>query len=374
MKKMNVIWFTALSLALTVSVGCSSEADKLDDPEVPVLPEEPREYPFAFLVANQGNQSSRISTLTGVAADGTTQDSLFYRANGRELGSLLKSVVRVEDRGYAVLQGSLTVEVFDAYTFKSIATIALPENTKPMYACYLGNDLLAVSDYATTADDNRLVLINTATNKIERMVEGVGQAAQMLVHNNKLYLGGNSLRIFDLDNITATGMRFLKDGSYNYNAWAESKMVVDKNDCLWIYHDGSLTGGRRMVCIDTQTEEVVKEVMAPGLMLTNASKVEISAAGDCIYISGRINNVRGIIALDITADEMPSELLFSTADVMSSDRTVNAMEVTQEGDILLCDVKDSAVENGKVHKFTAEGQSVASYTTGMLPREISLYE
>lgn len=374
MKKMNWIWFAALSLALTVNVGCSSESDVLDEPEVPVLPEEPRENPFAFIVANQGNTVSRTSLLTGVKADGTTQDSVFYKVNDRSLGTLLKSVTRAEDKLYAVLNNSLTVEVFDAYTFESIATIALPEATRPMYACYLGNNLLAVSDYGTVASDNRFVIIDTEQNEVVRTIEGIGQATQMLVHKNKLFVGGNTFRIFDLDNITLEGMRRINDQTSLYTSWENAKMVVDKNDNLWIYHVGTLTGGRRMVCINPDTEEIIKEVPAPGVMLNSGSKLDISPEGDRIYISGRINNVRGIIALDITATEMPSEVLFSTADLIGTDRTLNAMAVTKTGNILLCDAKTSGVEDGKVHELTPTGELVATYTTGMMPQDIYLYE
>lgn len=383
MKKMNWIWFAALSLALTVNVGCSSDADGLNEPEVPVQPEEPeepeepevpRENPFAFLVASQGNTVSRTSLLTGVTADGTTQDSVFYKVNDRSLGTLLKSVTRVEDRLYAVLNNSLTVEVFDAYTFESIATIALPENMRPMYACYLGNDLLAVSDYNTATDDNNLVIIDTKANEVVRTVNGIGQASQMLVHKNKLFVGGNTFRIFDLDNITLEGMRRMNDQTSLYNSWENSKMVVDKNGNLWIYHVGTLTGGRRLACIDPETETVLKEVMAPGVILNSASKLDISPEGDRIYIWGLLNGVRGIIAVDITATELPSDVLFATGSFIVTGRTMSAITVAKSGNILLCDAASSGTSDGKVHEFTPAGEFVATYTTGMGPQDIYLYE
>ncbi|MGL5960152.1 MAG: DUF5074 domain-containing protein [Bacteroidales bacterium] len=331
-------------------------------------------YPFRVLVANEGQFTYGTASLTGITKTGEVFKDIFRRTNNRPLGDIAHSILQIEDKLYVTLNNSKKIEVMNARTFNSLTTILTPPNFIPTYMCHLGGDSMAVADIVT-GNGKKLLIVDLKSNTVTREIEDIGTGGQMIVHEGKLYLGNSPLRIFDLENISKEGMRRIKDKNIFLTAWNESKIILDKNNKIWVFHDGVLTGGKRLVCIDPASETIVKQIQIKGATIGSFPRLDISPEKDVLYLTGAFNKVNGIIAIGIDAEVFPTALHFSTANEMPSEkeRVLYNMSVSKEGTIFICDVLYGSIASGYVHEYQADGTHIRTVSAGIFPQYLFFY-
>lgn len=116
--------FFPLMLMAACTLGFTGCSDN-DEPVVP-NPDIPTSTEGAF-VLNQGNYTLQFEgtlTLLDYASNEASQ-KLFFKANGRSLGSTPQGGVVYGDKIYLAIYGSNVIEVIDRKTFKSIKQLSL---------------------------------------------------------------------------------------------------------------------------------------------------------------------------------------------------------------------------------------------------------
>ena len=175
------------------------------------------------------------------------------------MGDVAQSMTRIGDNLYVPLNNSKKLEVFNHETFESVETISINEDVIPMYVQHLGGDSIAVTDQMWRNSSSSLMIIDihhgTERQKLRRIVKIPGQTYQMQLTENKLFVGGTKLAVFDLGAITENDMRFIyTNGGETIQSADFSKIVKDRDGMLWTITQHWLYR------IDPKTEKVINTI------------------------------------------------------------------------------------------------------------------
>lgn len=365
MKKQYVtLLFAIAALSFT---GCTEKEPEINE-KPPVDEPSPKPTDVRILVANEGQFTKGTASLTSITQEGTVTHDVFKAANGRTIGDVAQSIFELDENYYVTLNNSRKVEVFNTKTYKSVETIVTDENTIPAYICHLGGDSIAMSE---KSELGLLTIIDTNHDKnnrnpIRRTIE-IGSSDQMKVTAKKLFIGGNSLRVFDLGKINKNDMREVKgsDGA-SITVSGDSKIVEDKNGKLWVLSGSQKSG--KLICIDPTTETVVSDVVIPNLDLGwFGARLDITPKGDSLFVNGTFNDKKAIFAFDIKTPTITTEPLFYISDDVS---VVYNMAVSKENTIFICDVEYGSIARGKLHELNKKGEVLKTFEAGIFPQYI----
>lgn len=124
---MEMTKFAKLLLIAALSIGFASCSKDDDEPDVP-NPDAPTVAEGAF-VLNQGNHGKQIEgSLTLIDySSSTSEQDIFQRVNGRNLGATPQCAVVYGSKIYLGIYGSNVIEIIDRTTYKSIKQISLAD-------------------------------------------------------------------------------------------------------------------------------------------------------------------------------------------------------------------------------------------------------
>ena len=347
--------FSPLLLGFSLVVtSCEKEPES---PKLP-LPEDVR-----AIVLNEGQYGKGTSSLSVLYYNGDVEQGLFEKTNNRKMGDVAQSMIKIEDRYYVTLSNSNKLEVFDSKSFQSIETMPLAKGDLPMYMEHLGGDSIAVTETDQMTSTSKLVIMDINHGKkrdvVRRTVALKGNSFQMELVNNKLFVGGDELAVFDLKNLTVEGKRPIKnDNGDAISLVSGSKVLTDGQNNLWVM------GYTHIYCINTSTEKVVKTLDISALKTDWVSCFDISPDKKTIYI----NAARKVYALDLENLSVPT---LPIIDKSTEDPTwtVYQMSVSKENTIFLSEVLFGANSSGKVYEYDpSNGKNIRMFAAGIFPR------
>lgn len=312
-----------------------------------------------ILIANEGQFTQGTASLTAIYKDGSVVNDVFRTANNRPIGDVAQAIEHYNDNFYVTLNNSKKIEVMNDITFKSVSTITLPDQTIPYFMCILGKDSMAVTDIGSKS---RLMIIDLNTNTLKRVIEKIGSGKKMIYTNNKLFVTGSSLRVFDSGKLNLNDMRTIKktDAS-NISSAGNSKIVKDKNGKLWVL------SAKELICIDPAKEAVIKAITFNGVSVGSWDGcLDIDESGQNLYFTGKVNNVQGILKYNINDSEAPTSLLFETTGV----KVIYNMALSHNETIIVNDVEYGSLARGKVHEYSLKGEELHLYEAGIFPQDI----
>lgn len=314
------------------------------------------------IVVNEGQFGYGTSSLTTLSTDGGVEQDVFRRINNRPMGDVAQSLTRIGDYYYVPLNNSRKVEVFETKTYRSIETMSIDLDVIPMYLTHLGGDSVAVTDQKM---NSKLMImdINHNTNRkfVRRYIDLGGRSFQMQLLNDKLFVGGDRLLVFDLNNLTGEGMRTIKrkDGSAIQTV-DFSKVVIDKNNLLWVL------GHHQVICIDPVTEQTVYELEVGNLNInTWVSCIDISPDRSTLYF----NSARKVYRIDIDNPVVPTTPII---DIDRKDqRTVYNMSVSKQNTIFFCEVLYGSISRAEIYEYEpSTGNEKGHFKAGIFPHYI----
>lgn len=358
---MNLFFKKALKLSFISALSVVSLMSCTEKVEY-ITQDVPETNNIRVLISNEGQFGAGTASLTAITFDNFVKNDVFRSINGRPIGDVAQSITEIGDNFYVTLNNSRKVEVLNKKTFKSVETIPTEKATIPTYIANIGNDKIAISEKGSAG---RLMIVNidnmgsgVAKREI-RVVEKVGSANQMKVINNKLFLAGGKLRVFDLDKIETESMREITDASSkSISVVGDSKIVSDKNGMIWVLNS------KRLVCIDPKTEKIVKEVPFIGISIDGwGGRLDISPDGERLYFTGKVDNIGGILKMAITDTVAPTELLFPHTGV----RVLYGMSVSFEETIFIADVEFGSLSRGLIHEYSTDGELLNTSEAGIFP-------
>lgn len=318
------------------------------------------------VVVNEGQFGYGTSSLTMLTQQGVVKQDVFRGVNNRPMGDVAQSMTRIGDNLYVPLNNSRKIEVFNHETFKSVETISINEDVIPMYVQHLGGDSIAVTDQMWRNSASKLMIIDinhgSQREPLRRYVKMDGQTFQMALVQNKLFVGGSKLAVFDLGNITESGRRHvLTSGGETIQTVDFSKIVTDKNGNVWV-----LTA-YWLYCIDPKTEKVLHTLDVGSLKINaRVSSFDCSPDGATLYF----NVHSSVYTVNVDDIKVPTAPII--APVVDKARTIYHMCVSKENTIFMCDVLYGSLSRAIIHEYDpTTGHTVRDdFKAGIFPHAI----
>lgn len=344
--KMKKNLFLSVCLLLCgLLMSCSNDNNSIPEIEQDTL--------SRILVLSEGNFTKGNSDLCAinVESDQVSED-VFRTINGRPLGDVGQSMAIINDKIYAVLNNSAKIEVFDAKTYKQEATILDTEKQiSPRYIAKLSDKQALVTNM-----NNKMILINLESNTIEKYIPTERSTEQLVVVGTKVFIAsGSSILVADVNNLE--NLRKIEA-----SAGGSSKLVVDKNNKIWVIASAGLQ------CIDPTSETVIKTIPLGDIRISSfAVRLETDATKSKLYFNGSKDKADYIFEVAIDATAMPETALFELKK--DEVKTLYNIGISSEGFVYICDARDYS-QRGLLHKFNTKGELLKSYTVGIIPQYI----
>lgn len=234
-----------------------------------------------------------------------TQVDVFKDKNGVGLGDVVQSLNFIGDKAYIVVNNSNKIEIVDALSFESKASIknlALPRNLAKV-----SDSKAYVTEYVSYGENGRISVIDLSTNTITKTISLGLLPEQLFVYGSKVLVSNNGENTISVINastdaiektITVTG--------------APSGMVKDANGKLWILCSGikkynpdystDLVNSEAGALVRVNLENFeVEKTIAFSNKADSPDRLVINATGNKLYY---LNN--GVFEFDISSTNLNS--------------------------------------------------------------------
>lgn len=211
---MKSIQLIALMLIALFLNSCNTNDDDIVYTDLPL-----GAYEDGVLVLNEGNFGTDNSTLSFISNDFSIHQLDAYGAvNGGSLGNTGQSVNFYDEMGFAVINGSNKIVVFNRYTLQNITTIET-SLSNPRYIDFDANGKAYVTNWgdASIATDDYVAVFDLTSFALETTISVSEGPEKLLIKDNNLYVlhqggynFGNSVSVINtqtnaLDSIITVG-------------------------------------------------------------------------------------------------------------------------------------------------------------------------
>ena len=316
------------------------------------------EYVDGTLVLNEGNMGTSQGSVSFIDASGTVTPTIFQTANSvEELGDVAQGMATDGESTLIMLNNSNKVEVVDAKTFVSIATI--DEGViLPRYAV-IHDGLAYVTCWGNEETGAYLAVIDMETFEVDHTVALSSGVEQIYAHEGKLYvlhMGG-----FSTNNIMSV---------YDIAEETVEEVIVGDSPSEMVFHDN-------YAYIISQGQSWATPPLEPTFDRVNLTTHEVEGLTDLDvnnsykFIAKYEDTFYVKVSADIYTFDTTTQTLSDEA-VISSDITTwgGAYGMSIIGDkIYLADAKDY-VSAGDVLVYSLDGVLENTYQVGIIPNNI----
>lgn len=225
-------------LALGILVSCEKT---VTDPSQP--------YDNGVVVINAGNFSDNNGTLSLISRNGQSiSTDIFQKENQRSLAGSLSGYAEVNEKGIILIDNSTAgndkIEIVNASTFKSLATIPSTEIENPRNVVKVSDTKAYVSAWDATGDfsdfynkPGYVAVIDLISNKIVKKIAVQNGAETLEKVGNEVYVGntGSGKKILTVIDIASETVKQTIDVGSN-----PAIIGVDASGKLWIYAGNEL--------------------------------------------------------------------------------------------------------------------------------------
>jgi YVTN family beta-propeller protein len=350
---MKTAKITCLFLALATIISFNScSRDEDNNPK--------GAFSNGMFIVNEGLFQNGTGTITYFNSDSNlVKQDIFELVNGKPLGNIAQSMTIFNGKGYIVVNNSGKVEVVDAASFKSLATITNLINP---------SQFLVVSDKKAYVSDwvGHIAVVDIEANAVTKTIPAGTGPDEMIKSGNYVYVAntggfGIDSTITVIDFATDKVVKNIRVGD------APAGLVADGNGRIWVICKGKgfnnypLPGDTpgRLVRIDPasltvdQTYNFTSSDVHPEKLVINKQK-------SLLYFL--FNN--GIYRFDITSGTAVPEKLIS--------RSFYSLGYENKSGYLYAADAKNYTGNGIVLRFrTSDGSVVDSVNTGIVPRDFA---
>lgn len=237
--KTRLLFNTFISTATLFALVSCEEKD----------PEPTQPYDAGVVIVNAGNFSDNNGTLSFLSrSNQTTSFDIFQKENMRSISGGISGYAEVNDKGIILVDNSTAgqdlIEIVNAGTFKSLATIPSSEIENPRNIIKVSDTKAFVTAWDATGDFSNfyanpgyIAVVDLSTNQITRKIEVQNGAETLVKIGNEVFVGNTGsgktiISVIDLttENVTAT-----------IEAGANPSIIgEDANGKLWVYAGGKL--------------------------------------------------------------------------------------------------------------------------------------
>jgi len=324
---------------------------KKDEEPTPVTPTTPTDYTHGTFTVNEGGFGNNNGGISYINASGTVVADLYFDVNGVGLGDVMQSFTVIGTKGYAVVNNSQKVEVFDIRTFQHSATIS--SISYPRHLLAVSSNTAYLTNGSMAGD---VQVIDLSTNTVSTTI-AVGNGPEKMVTNGTHVFVCNSGG-WDLDNTvsvieiaTNTVVETITVGDRPMDA------AIDADGDVWVICSGNaswMTGGETAAAlykIDGTTFDIVSN-QTVGTLGQHPQHIEVSPSGSTIYYENE-----GVFAFEANGGTLPGNEIVTDARA-----SIHVHPAT--GEIWCAGVSDF-VNPSVVYKYSTTGTQEASYTTSL---------
>ena len=344
--KLFIALLTASSLGLT-SCSNSDDSDKTTFND---------EYRNGILVLNEGSYGHSNASIT-FYKEGITNQNIFRTVNPtKTVGNVAQNIIVKDGRAYIVVNGSNKIEIVDASTFKSEATIT-SELSNPRYIA-IDEQNIYVSNWGdpSVSTDDYIAIFRKSDNALVNKISVKEGPDRLILKNNKLVIAhsggwnnGNSVTILNTRN---NEIKNLTVGDI------PNDLAANNNDiyvlCAGITYNDDETAGK-LVKINLNTNEISQTLdfnsnQHPGYITINNNEI--------YYTLGK-----SVYKTSTSTTSLPETALFTTnVTYLYGLNIANNI-------IYVADAKDFT-SNGEVKYYSLTGSLLGSFETGIGPNTI----
>jgi len=295
-----------------------------------------------LFIINEGNFMYGNASLSYyVPETGKTENEVFLRANGINLGDVAQSMQLYDGKGYIVVNNSGVIFVIDPVTFKVTGTIT--GLISPRYIHFISKNKAYVTDlYA-----EKITVIDPLACGITGNipVKGHPSTEQMVQYGNKVFVScwsyDNMILVINSETDQLTDSILV--------ASQPSALQIDCNGKIWCASAGTLYR------INASSHEIEKTFPLSGDGLF--SRLCLNGARDTLYYVNK-----SVWRMDVSADRLPvkpfieydRELVYGLAvdPVTSQVYTADAVDYVQQG---------------VVYRFSPQAVPIDTLRTGINP-------
>lgn len=345
MSKFSLRYVLMVFIAAAV-VGCNDD-------------ETPRgEYERGAFIVNEGAFGSANGSVSFYNTSTTESSQNIATVSGGFPGDVAQSITFKNDKAYLVLNGSNTIQLFDANTFNHLNTITSTDLIAPRYLEVI-DDKAYISVWGPYDEEYNLVdsyvlVYDLNTNKIIKKID-TNEGTEFLLYtgnylfaSNYNYGASNTLAVINpVDNSLVKQIEL---------AGGPAGMVTDVNGKLWVICSDFVTG--KLFRINPATlaiEATIEMSKAPGvdLAITADKKNLLYTIGKSVYK----------ISIDSKTESTKPLLNFS--DVI----TFYAFAVNPENDEIWIGDAVNYTSTGKVFIYNADGTAETTFDVGINPTQ-----
>ncbi len=298
-------------------------------------------------ITNEGNFQFGNASITLYEPDSRNAvNNYFENVNNRPLGDVCQSIHVFNGKAYMVLNNSGNIEVVNAYTFESEATIS--GFIAPRYFLPVSLSKAYISDlYA-----GQISVLNLTSQSVSKTINYAGWSEQMLNIYGKAF-------VTNQENTYIYVINTAKDEVVDsiYAGLGSNSIVEDANAQLWVLCS-DLNGQKkaRLLRINPVTHAVEKEFVFQDEN-DLPWRLKINARGDILYFLNE-----HVYRMPIDADELPTQSF-----ITSQNNNFYGLGVCPfSGDVYVSDAIDY-VQRGVVYRYSANGVEVDVFQSGIIP-------
>jgi hypothetical protein len=240
------------------------------------------------LVLNEGNFSQNNGTISYLSRTGTTAKyDIFSQVNTRSLKGGVSGYTEVDGKGLILVDNSIPgldqVEIVDASTFKSIATLKAPDIENPRQVIRVSANKAYVTCWDVSGDFNAgtfykepgyIAVVDLGSNTVIKKIPGIRANEWIQVIGTEAFVGSRYngdklLAVIDLNKDEVT-QRITVGAN-------PQPFAVDANGRLWI------VSGQEMIRMNPQTKAIEARITVGADPAKTPSSATISPDKRTIY-------------------------------------------------------------------------------------------
>lgn len=321
------------------------------------------QFKNGILVLNEGLFQQNNSSLTWIdKTNDETIETVFFEVNERHLGDTGNDLKRYGGKIYVVMNGSSTIEVMDATTFKSIKQIPLQHNGQAQEPRKI---IFQHSKAYVTSFDGYVNVIDTTTLSVENRI-AVGQNPEGLaVYEDQLFVcNSGGLNFPDVDSTV-----FQID--LNSNTVVDTFVVGANPGGIIVSNSGTVYAVKRGDYGENPSELIKIDPTSGTVENLAIFATSLYKEADLLYISYYDFNTQ---ESNVSLFDMSQELLITSSLIANQDiqTLYGAQNILDLG--LGCFDAMSFTNQGYLKIVNESGALIKSYPVGLNPNNLVNYE
>ena len=354
-QKKRLFYPTIIALAL---VSCGK------DPE----PSQP--YDDGVLIINAGNFLDNNGSLSLLRRDTKTADlDVFAKENARPITGGISGYAEIDGKGLILVDNAAAgldkVEIVNARTLKSVATLTAPDIENPRAVVGVGTNKAYVSCWGATgsganffANPGYVAVIDLTTNKLIKKIAVQKGVEGIVIMGNQAFVGGTGgdrlINVIDMarDEATAT----IAAGAGNAGV-----LRLDANNKIWTFV------GREAVRIDPTSRTVESRIRVGTSTTKSPGNLTMSADKRTIYFTHTFFDAADNFKQkgEMYSFNIADAVIAANAPVAS--RVFTGLGCDPKSNLLYAGVTPSFKQAGFVFRYQPNGQLIDSVRVEIAP-------